>query len=1074
MKQLCIFLCWCFCGVHLLSAQETSPLQGQVTDTMGKPLLGASVYLTEPNQTVATNAKGVFRFSTNSAEVNLRISFLGFQTKTLKLKRPFPPNFIIVLQEDQQMLELVTVKTGYQSITPGQLTGSAEVLTEQQINRATGLGIIDRLEGISTATLFDKRGNSPNISGANTNLLIRGLGSLSGPTEPLIVVDNFPFEGDINSIDPNEVVSVTILKDAAAAAIWGARAGNGVIVITTRRGRFEQALEVSFNQAYQVTSKPNLHAVPQLSSASFLEAEQFLFDKGYFNALENNFRMPALTPGVNALIANRKGSITEAQLQAQFADWRNIDVRDDFNRYVYRPATNQQYALSMSGGSSSQKFILSAGYDRYQQHLNSNDGDRLTLSAHQTLKPIKHLQISTGINYVRQNRNTNASRTVLGYGQLRQGNRGLYPYAQLTDSNGESSRFDRDYRNTSLDVIRKNNPFLLDWDFNPLDEIALANNQNQNTNLRLETGLVYRIFSFLNAEFKYQYQQEQSQGQDLYAIESYYARNLINLYTQQNGTTVTRNIPLGGINDRSISDLKSNNFRFQLNAEGTLATGHHLSGLLGAERRSTQVRTNGYRIYGFDGDILNSAAVNKNTIYPAFNNLSFSNYIPDNTFDDGTVNNFISYYGQLAYDFEKRYLLNLTARKDASNLFGVNINQKGTPLWSIGMGWNISQEAFYRLKTFSLLKLRLSYGSSGNVDNSRSAQTVLRYGSSNSNITNLPYADVLNPPNPDLRWERVNTLNIGLDFALKNQRLSGSFDIYQKRTSDLLAFEPVDPTTGFASATVNNASTKGRGWELTLTSINIPGKLNWGSQLLLSYNKTTVSAYDKNFIASSFVNTGGSVAPLTGYPVYPLFSYRNAGLDPLTGEPQGLLDGVLGKNYAAFGSSTNISDLVFHGSALPLYNGVIRNTLQYGTWSLSASLSFRLNYYFRRATINYASLATGNGHPDYDKRWKQPGDEVFTNIPAFIYPVNSQRDAFYGNSDAVVERGDNLRLQDIRISFSPKSTHIKWLPAKTEIFAFANNLGIIWRANKNKLDPDFGVSGIPPSATIAFGIRSTL
>lgn len=1073
MKKIVILIGCFICSFHLVFAQESTLLQGTVTDTLGKPLPGAGVFLAEMNQTVATGIDGKFRFNTNLAVVNLRISFLGFQTKTVKLTQPFPSNFIIVLKVDEQLLAAVTVKTGYQSLSPGQITGSTEVLSEQQINRATGLNVIDRLEGISIATLFDKRGNSPNLSGSNTNLLIRGLGSIDGPSSPLIVVDNFPFEGDINSINPNDIVNVTILKDAASAAIWGARAGNGVIVITTRKGQFDQPFKISFNQSYQVTGQPNLNAVPQMSSASFLEAEQFLFNRGYFTSLENNLRLPALTPGVNALIARRNGTISEAQLQEQLAAWSKVDVRNDFDKYVYRPATNQQYALSMSGGSNKQHYILSAGYDKFQQHLNTNDGDRLTLSANQTLKPIKNLQITTGINYVSQNRNSSPSFTSLGYGQLRQGTRGLYPYAQLANDSGEALRFDRDFRNASLDVIRANNPFLLNWDFKPLDEIALANNKNQVNNLRMETGLSYRLFSFLNAEFKYQYQQEQGNGQELYSPDSYYTRNLINLYTQQSGSTITRNIPLGGIYDRSSSNLNSHNLRFQLNGDRDLGAGHHINGLLGAERRSTTAKSNSYRTYGFDEDILNRASVNMNTIYPAFNNLSFSNFIPDNTFNRGTINNFVSYYGQVAYDFEQRYLLNLTARKDASNLFGVNTNQKGTPLWSAGLGWNIHQEAFYDFKTLSLLKLRMSYGSSGNVDNRRSAQTVLGYGTGNSNVTNLPFADVLNPPNPDLRWERVSTLNFGLEFALKNNRITGSFDIYQKRTSDLLAFEPVDPTTGFASATVNNASTKGNGWELTLSSISIPGKFNWGSQLLLSYNKTMVTAYDRNFIASSFVNTGGNVSPLAGYPVYPLFSYRNASLDPLTGEPQGILAGQISKNYAAFGSSTDLNDVVFHGSAIPLYNGVVRNSVQYGAWSLSASLSFRLNYYFRRSTINYASLAIGNGHPDYDRRWQQSGDEAFTNIPAFIYPVNSQRDAFYGNSDALVERGDHVRFQDIRMSFSPKNGKIKWLPAKTELFAFANNLGIIWSGNQNNLDPDYGVNGIPPSATLAFGIRST-
>ncbi len=1060
------------CSLFTARGQNSYTLKGIITDSLGTPLAGASIAQENGILLATSNELGAFSFTTSLSSLQLNFNYLGYEPQQIQVKQPYPASIEVVLKGRSQQLQAVSINTGYQQLSPGRMTGSAEVLDEKQINRATGLNILERLEGISPTVLFDKRGQSPNLSGTNNQLLIRGLGSLLASSQPLIILDNFPFEGDINSINPQDIQNITILKDAAAAAIWGARAGNGVIVITTRNAHYNQKIKVGFNQSYQNTAKPNLNRVRQLSPASYLEAERFLFERGFYNTLENSLRRPALSPAIELLIARRAGNINEQQLQEALAGLASHDVREDFDRYIYQEATNQQYALDISAGGKHQHFRIGAGYDTFNQHLRSNEGSRITFNIAQTFKPIKPLQIATTIAYAATKAERNASRSLLGYGQIRQGTRNLYPYARFADEEGNPLRIDKDFRSSVTDALRASNPFLLDWDYRPLQELALADNSSSQSNLRIASTAQYRINAFLNAELRYQYQQEQENSEDYYSQDSYYTRNLINLFSQNNAGNITRNIPLGGINDKGFSRLNSHSLRFQINGEKEIAPGHSLQALAGAERRSTSTSSNSYRLFGYDKSTLSHLPVNLNTIFPAFNNLAIANSIPDNVANNAGVNNFISYYGQLAYDYQKRYQLSLTGRKDASNLFGVETNQKGTPLWSAGVAWNIHEETFFPTTVISLLKLRSSYGYAGNVDNSRSAQTVLSFSLANSNINNLPFANIQNPPNPNLRWERVGTTNLGLDFATKENRISGSFDIYWKRTKDLLAFEPVDPTTGFTFNTINNATTSGKGWELQLNSINIPGTWKWASQLMIAYNQTTVTSYESNFVASSYVNTGGTVAPLEGYPVYALFSYRNAGLDPQTGEPQGFLNGVVSKNYAGIASGTALEDLVFHGSAIPLYNGILRNSISYKAIELSFSLSFRLNYYFRRSTINYSNLATGNSHADYDLRWRQPGDEAFTQIPAFIYPLNSQRDSFYGNTDAVVDRGDHVRLQDIRLNYSPKLKW-KWLPAQTNLFVWANNLGMVWRANAYGIDPDYGVDAIPPSATLAFGIRST-
>lgn len=1074
MKKINLYLCILSTVVVIVSgmtfAQAQTILEGQIKDSLDNPLAGAWVQTAQ--QQTQSDANGKFSISVTKTQITLKVSYLGYQTQTISLKAPFSKLLNIQLKNNPKELEAVVVSTGYQNIIPGRMTGSAEVLGTSQINRSTGANIIERLEGISTSILFDKRGNSPNLSGTNNQLIIRGLTSINAESSPLVVVDHFPYAGDINNINPNDIESISILKDAAAAAIWGARAGNGVIVITTKKGSFGQKLKLGFSHNFQVTGKPKLFDQPQLSAASFLESEKFLYDKGYYNAYLNNRRLLAVTPGVELYVAKANGSITDAQYQEQLAALSNIDVRNDFDQYVYRPASNQQYAFNISGGSQQQYFTISAGYDRYQQHLNTNDGERFTFRADQNLKINKSVNLQTNVSYTNATANRNASRSLIGYGQIRQGTRSLYPYAQLADEKGNPLAVDKDYRSLALVPIQNANPFLLDWKYRPLEEIQLADNQNKRNNLTLESGINWRLNAILKTSIRYQYQTEQQHGQDLYPESSYYVRNLTNQYTQLNGTTIQRNIPLGGINDLSESLLQSHALRFQLDGEGEIGkgSGHFLNGFIGAERRSAATTGSGYRQYGYDNDILSSSLVNFNTVYPSFGNLSFADVIPNNQYNLGLKDHNVSLFGQLGYDYQKRYLISITARKDASNLFGVSTNQKGTPLWSAGFAWNINEEDFYKWQNLPLLKVRLSYGSAGNVNNSITALTVLRYDISNSTVTNLPTASIVSPPNNALKWERVNTLNLGLDFTLKNNRLAGSIDVYRKNTSDLLAFEPIDPTTGFGNNTINSASTQGKGVELQLNSLNVKGLINWRSQLLLSYNKTVVSKYQNDFVARNYVNSGGNISPLVGYPVYPLFSYPNAGLDPQSGASRGFINGLPNTDYASITSSTDVNSLVFHGSAIPLYNGILRNILSYGAFSVSASLSIKLDYYYRKATIDYSNLATGTGHPDYDLRWQQAGDELKTQVPAFIYPLSSVREGFYGSTDLLVERGDHIRLQDVRIAFQPKKGARKWMPQQTEVFMYGSNLGILWRAGSQDIDPDFG-QNIPASATYAFGLR---
>jgi hypothetical protein len=437
-----------------------------------------------------------------------------------------------------------------------------------------------------------------------------------------------------------------------------------------------------------------------------------------------------------------------------------------------------------------------------------------------------------------------------------------------------------------------------------------------------------------------------------------------------------------------------------------------------------------------------------------------------------TRNRYLSVYTNAAYTFDKRYTITASARKDASNLFGVETNQKWVPLRSAGAAWQTSNESFYHVNALPVLRLKASYGFNGNVKNDLSAVPVVSY-TSNQPPLYLPYARITTLSNPQLRWETVRMINIGVDFALKGERISGSVDYYTKKATDLLSTAPVDPTLGVASMVMNVANLEGKGVDVKLNAAILQGPLKWNAQLLIAANTNKVTRFlNKLSNIGSYVGEGNSlVFPIEGEDPYSIVSFKWAGLDG-QGDPVGFLNGVPSKDYTTITTKPSWDDLVLNGSSRPKLFGNFLNTWSYKNISLSVNLQYKLGYYFRRSTISYSALFNSwGGHADFYRRWQKPGDEAMTDVPAMVYPVNSNRDKFYQYSEATVEKGDHVRLQDINLSWQPQ--RIQWLRGTIKnlrLSVYANNIGIIWRANKQGIDPDYKVS-LPNPFVLSFGAK---
>jgi hypothetical protein len=338
-------------------------------------------------------------------------------------------------------------------------------------------------------------------------------------------------------------------------------------------------------------------------------------------------------------------------------------------------------------------------------------------------------------------------------------------------------------------------------------------------------------------------------------------------------------------------------------------------------------------------------------------------------------------------------------------------------------------------------------------------------------------ANISQYANPDLRWEKVAMLNVGVDFRAFNNRVQGSVEYYRKKAKDLFGNAPVDYTVVPVNRLDKNvASMKGTGWDITLNTINIDKAFVWTTNFNFSISKDKVIDYGlPNRQATSFLGGGVGISAVPGRPVYSVYSYKWAGLDPTTGDPMGYVNGKASKDYTFLtGASYLVDSLVYNGPAFPVVYGSVGNSFSYKGITITARLAYKFGYYFLRSSVHYLNLfASRQGHGDYALRWQKPGDEQFTNVPSMVYPAVSRREQFYSSASVLVEKADHIRFQYISIDYDVKKA-FKKLPVKNcNLYLNINNLGIIWRANKHGIDPDYRESAILPSKNYAVGIRTT-
>ena len=1044
-------------------------IKGKIINEINEPVAGAIItvkragksYENSTPQPVLSDNNGEFSLTGLFYTDTLIITAEGYET----LHEIFSENdrgyLLIELKRKLNAMEEVVINTGFQTIPRERATGSFSTVSKKLLDQQISTDILSRLEAVANSISIDNK----TLSGG---IMVRGLSTIKGPKAPLIILDNFPYEGDLTNINPNDVENITILKDAAAASIWGAKAGNGVIVITTRKARLHQKFSMELTTNYTILGQPDLYYQPQMSSSEFIDLEKFLFSQRYRFSDTAASAKPPFSPVYEILFKQRRGLLSSTETENLLNNYRSGDIRKDFKDLIYNNGLNQQYAINMQGGTSHLAWLISLGHDRNRSTLDDTY-ERYSLRFHNTYQPTSNITVTAAFTGTSIQSRTGKK----GFNEEKTARGNFQPYLTLLNDQGIETGIYKDFRQTFLDTLGKGK--LYDWKYYPLSDHLHDYLQSDNMHLLGLIGINATILKRFSLDVKYQYENQFSASDHLQDDQSYFTRNLVNFYSQINHSnqTITYRVPQGNILDKSSGKIIAHNIRSSINYSRDWLNSDIII-LAGMEIRQSKSIGNSYRIFGYNPEILTIGRVDQVTTFPSIINGSRS-LIPNINSLSGSINRFASFYSNAAYNWKNKYTVSASARRDASNLFGVNTNDKWNPFWSAGLSWKISSEDFWNWNTISFLKLRATYGFSGNIDPSKVAATTIRYNANLSSFTQSPYAQFDNYANPELRWERVSTMNFGIDFGSINNIISGTIEYYHKNGTDLFGPSPVDYTAGLRNNSIekNVASMKAWGWDFEINSNNVRGKFEWSSHLNLSlYQDRVTEYYRETPNASFFLSDGLAITPYPGLPVVGVFSYKWAGLDPLTGDPLGYVDGQVSKDYTAISNGV-LNDLIYNGTQLPKLFGSLGNTFSWKNIELTAALTYKFGYVFRRNSIHYGNLFTGSSlHSDYNQRWQNPGDEQFTQVPSMIYPAVSRRDGLYTNSEILIEKGDHIRLNYITLSYSLFRSYIPKLPfSHVRLYVNMSNAGILWRANNQGLDPDILGSSMPRPRNYAVGCK---
>lgn len=1059
-----------------VSQQQTKRIVGLVTDENEEPLPGATIIIKETNRGTIANAEGKFELILNQNENTLVFTFVGMEPQTVSVGNQRSLN--VMLQAAYDLLDEVIV-TGYQTISKERATGAYNIIKTEQLEKpATNIG--QRIVGTSSGVQARTDANG------NVSFEIRGQSSLLAAAQPLIVVDGFAIQGGLSSINPNDVKSITILKDAAAASIWGARSANGVIVITSKSGSEKgRGVRVDFNSFIKYSPKIDMYYLnPYASSPEIIDYEKKGFETNFFGGPwspipnSNSSLTGGYSAAVEAMNEHRLGFLSTEELNVILADLSTKDNREQIRKHLLQNPFSQQYNLSISSSNEKITNILALMYQHAKLNYLGNDNAKYHVNYRSQVNIFKWLDFSFLGTLVMDENNNN--------GLLYSGS----PYHMLLNTDGSRAIV---RNNFYWPNIERHVPYSLfpypDWTYNPITEQESRSLKSKGLNSRIQVGLTFNILKGLSIDSKIQYEILNTENKSIYNEESFVVRNTINTTSTWDRATnkITQNLPNGGFLDQNRNYRNSYNWRNQLNFNRNILENNQVNFIIGSEMSSivNQYFSNP-RTYGYDDEKLTVGrfpnGVGGSGVYQLKNWLGQNQTFGYTNSFSYSTDRYFSLYANASYTYDNKYTLSASARTDASNLITDDPKYRYAPFWSVGASWTISKEEFMQhLSWINRLTIRSTYGFNGNVDKSTSFMPLISVpGTQNEYIQDYT-ASISSFGNPTLRWEKTGTIDLGLDFNLFNGKLFGKLDLYNKKGKDLIVSMSIPAVNGTSSQRLNMAEMINKGIEIELGSTSrLSGKdIVWAGNFNLSFNHNKITKLFKTTYSAYELYGGGTSAYVEGYDANTLWSFKYAGVvNQGTEDAPNWQPVVQGKDeelydFTGWTPGDGRDYMLNMGTKVAPFTLGLVNTFKIYDFDLSFIITGKFGHKFNGLTFNYPSMSGGSAIPN------KLYSEILNSDPSERVPIPFGKaepryyfwDRFYPYLDYRVQRADHVRLQEFNITYNMRNKILHMTGFKSaKLYFQANNLLTITN-NKYGEDPEFPIGNLKPQPAYTFGIN---
>lgn len=1049
-------------------------IRGRVTDSNGEPVSGASVQVKGTDIGVSTDVNGFFELK--NVPENAILVFTGANVETLEVRVNGRTAINVTLQARiSELTEAEIVVTGYQKLDSRRSSGAFGYLGADKIASRPTTDLATAMEGMFTGLrVYEEAGS--------TRFNIRGLGTMTlGVADPLIVVDGFPVGNGLADINPNDVQSVHVLKDAAAASIWGARASNGVIVITTKKAK--EGLHVNANAFIGIQQKTDLdQANPIARSADALEWEKYLWENdklfSSFSISDNvDGNNNPVSLGITLLNLRDLGRISQAEFDQAWNALKATDYRKDVYEHLLQNAFTQNYDITVSGASARNSFVFNTRYVEEKSGYRYSWDRSLLTNFRNTYRVTKWLDANLSL-MAKFGRRNNSGATLSDI-------KSISPYERLLNPDGSYATMVGAHYQEFVDSLGAYFPH--DWNYNLLQEIRSRDLRSEQNNLRLQVGLTFKLLKGLTFDTKFQFENYKTENKNYYSPESYYVRDQRNKWVDFNEATrqVTKMyIPAGGQLLQSFGTFRSYNFRNQLTYERQFGSKHELTAGVFTEIFSKISESySAPTVYGYDPERLSMEVPQSYMIksYWGGTNYQLTGMNSSMAYQN---DRFFSVLGNLAYTFNKKYTLSGSFRIDASNLIVEDPKLRYSPFWSVGGNWKMDQEDFIKnIPAIDRLNMRLSYGHTGNVVLSTSIVPLIAI-SGVYPLTGAPYASIIDYGNPNLTWERTATVNLGVDYAFFRNKLFGSIEVYRKHGRDIVGAIDLPRLTGTSTQEFNTAEILNKGVEINVgTALPINRKVTWNANLNLSFNKSKVLNlmllnYNYYAIRSPHFEEGR--------PVDAIYSYTYLGLND---QNVPYMRSVNGTTYTFNDVPPVVTDdreyMEYSGSRQPTtILGFQTGFSAYG-FDVNVIINGEFGFVFRRPTFDYGILTNSKASSTIHSDFTDVLNNTAKGIPGMPPPdvLNLNNWGGYAQFlNTTIEKGDNVRIKEINVSYRVPG---KLLAAaglgSARVYFQLRDPEWIWLANDKGLDPMYifnsrasnsaaAITYVRPAPSYKFGI----